>query len=309
MLQVSFGNLYFLSLMPLEMACQCLISFQSIILHYFFLQNVIGLSVHYPGIGTFYSSDFFHIINRPYSFLFLPQSPTEIEPTFTLYTRNNPQVPETIEWNNTDAVRNSQFFNASLPIKIIIHGYMENRSVLTARWMNKLKNGLLHYGAFNIFLVAWQKGNGIIYDQAAVNTRVIGPMVALQIQAILTVHPQYSLADIHLIGFSLGAHVAGYAGKYMQKVFNGTIGQITGLDPAGPLFEGLPPEATLWHTDALFVEALHANAQRLVGLGIWASLGHVDVYINGGRNQPGCGLSDRLRTFTERGFFTGYLFS
>ena len=84
-------------------------------------------------------------------------------------------------------------------------------------------------GDFNVILVDWEKGAGITrrwplaYTQPVQNTRVVGKQIAMLIsnlQATTSVNP----ANIHLIGASLGAQVAGYAGMYL----NGTVGRITG---------------------------------------------------------------------------------
>lgn len=90
-----------------------------------------------------------------------------------------------------------------------------------------------------------------------------------------------SLSSVHLIGVSLGAHISGFIGSSL----NGTIGRITALDPAGPLFTGKPPEERLDPTDAQFVDVLHTDIDAL---GFREPLGHIDFYANGGTDQPGC---------------------
>lgn len=66
--------------------------------------------------------------------------------------------------------------------------------------------------------------------------------------------------------------------------------KISGLDPAGPLFESQDPRARLDSSDAMFVDVIHSNGENLIlgGLGSWQPMGHVDFYPNGGRMQKGC---------------------
>ena len=42
----------------------------------------------------------------------------------------------------------------------------------------------------------------------------------------------FTLNDFHIVGFSLGAQVAGKAGA----ILNGKIARITGVDPAGKMY-------------------------------------------------------------------------
>ena len=49
----------------------------------------------------------------------------------------------------------------------------------------------------------------------------------------------------------------------------------TGLDPAGPLFEGYSPKVRLDKTDADYVDVIHSNGDSLIigGLGAWEPIG------------------------------------
>jgi hypothetical protein len=137
----------------------------------------------------------------------------------------------------------------------------------------------------NVICVDWE--NGAIlpnYVKATANTRLVGKQLAMLLKGLVD-NNGLSLRNTHLIGFSLGAHVAGFAGAEL-----GNLSRITGLDPAGPLFESQDPRARLDQTDASFVDVIHSNGENLIlgGLGSYQPMGHVDFYPNGGRMQKGC---------------------
>lgn len=89
--------------------------------------------------------------------------------------------------------------------------------------------------------------------------------------------------NLELIGASLGAHEAAYAAKYFYQATGKKISRVTGLDPAGPCFRAMDPEHKLWRTDAETVDIIHTNID---GFGIAETLGHIDIYVNGGEFQP-----------------------
>ena len=76
----------------------------------------------------------------------------------------------------------------------------------------------------NVIIVDWGHGSGAPYTQATANTRVVGAAVAKLIKQLVAAGA--NLAKIHLIGHSLGAHIAGYAGERLSQA--GGVGRITG---------------------------------------------------------------------------------
>ncbi|KAL3869623.1 hypothetical protein ACJMK2_042288 [Sinanodonta woodiana] len=228
-------------------------------------------NVCYNNIGCFKTSSPFSN-----SFYFEPQPPAEIDVKYMLFTRRNPVRPQIL---TTDAgVVRSTNFDANNDTKFIIHGYKHSDS---NPWTFNMKDAILEREDVNVILVNWVKGaQKTNYAQVVANTRVVGALLALLMKTLDNVAEGNYFRRMHLIGHSLGAHVAGYAGERSP----GT-GRITGLDVAGTLFEGLDPVVRLDPNDAEFVDVIHTNGH---GFGMKSSVGHVDFYVNGGQNQPGC---------------------
>ena len=64
--------------------------------------------------------------------------------------------------------------------------------------------------------------------QAVANARLVGAQIAYLIQ-ILNHVTGVSTKSVHIIGHSLGAHIAGYAGKRLANE-NFTLGRISGME-------------------------------------------------------------------------------
>ncbi|GAB0086694.1 pancreatic lipase-related protein 2 [Sergentomyia squamirostris] len=174
-------------------------------------------------------------------------------------------------------------FNSSLPVKVVIHGWMGNKNHIT---IDPVKNAYLAQLCCNVITVNWEDGAMQNYDLSRYMVDIVGQKVGELLHNFFT-RTNISSGDVHILGHSLGAHIAGNIGKY----FNGTIGRITALDPAGPLFKLKSTDACS-SKDAIFVDAIHTD----VGiLGEKTRRGHVDFYPNRGfPPQPGCYLLDIL---------------
>lgn len=120
----------------------------------------------------------------------------------------------------------------------------------------------------------------IIYFKVFSYVNPVGHIVAKYLD-FLNEYAGLSFASITLIGHSLGAHVAGIAGKNVKR---GRVQNIVGLDAALPFFMGF--SSKLLPSDAEYVETIHTN----IGFkGFAKPLGHASFYPNWGKVQLGCG--------------------
>ncbi|XP_068115015.1 pancreatic lipase-related protein 2-like [Hyperolius riggenbachi] len=214
-------------------------------------------------------------IGRP--FAPLPWPPEKIGTQFFLFTRRSQRRFEIVTSQNVS----SSTFSSNLRSIFIIHGFLSNG---LDGWIVNMCKTLLRASNVNCISVGWGKGARALYTQAANNVRVVGAQVYLFINSLQEAF-EYPLSQVYLIGHSLGAQVAGEAGKRQPG-----IGRITGLDPAGPYFIDSPPEVHLNPDDAVFVDVIHTNGFTWDnwGCGMFKPVGHLDFYPNGGKLMPGC---------------------
>ncbi|XP_055383773.1 pancreatic triacylglycerol lipase-like [Condylostylus longicornis] len=185
--------------------------------------------------------------------------------------------PEEISISELD----SPFSWKSNDIKVIIHGWTADRNHVS---ISPLKYAYLAKGHDAVFVADWNEAARIIYLDSRYFVKPIGIKLGKLLEKFIKKN-NIAPEKIHILGHSLGAHIAGNIGDY----FNGTIGRITGLDPAGPLFENFVRDGLL-PNHAKFVDCIHT---AIPTLGQLLQRGHADFYPNYGKiSQPGCEVLD-----------------
>ncbi|XP_022917739.1 lipoprotein lipase-like [Onthophagus taurus] len=174
--------------------------------------------------------------------------------------------------------------NPQKQVKIICHGWVDS---IDSDWYVDAKAEYVRRGMTNVIGVDWGTHANGLYSSAVKASQPVGEIIG---KLVLYLHNTYGvpLSQIHLIGHSLGAHISGFAGKYVLATSGKRIGRITGLDPAGPSWEKKDADSRLAVGDADFVDVMHTDGGNL---GLDEVIGDVDYYPNGGvSRQNGCGI-------------------
>lgn len=67
---------------------------------------------------------------------------------------------------------------------------------------------------------------------------------------------------------------------------------LTALDPAKPYFDNDDPRKRIDSQNGQFVEVIMTNSGNM---GLTKKVGHINIYPNGGKSQPGCTIRDQLK--------------
>uniref|UniRef100_A0A182P7C7 Lipase domain-containing protein n=1 Tax=Anopheles epiroticus TaxID=199890 RepID=A0A182P7C7_9DIPT len=201
---------------------------------------------------------------------------------FLLFTRSDTtDEGHRLEVGNAESLTASSF-RSDRPTRIIVHGWLNSKGSPIAE---SIRDTYLLLWDYNVIVVDWSAcAMHWNYVRAVGCVPVVGQELG-QLLDELQQHAGLVMETVYIVGHSLGAHIAGIAGKTVQK---GQLHTIIALDPALPLFSIRQQENRIGPQDAMYVEVIHTNGGLL---GFLHPIGTADFYPNGGTHQPGCGLN------------------
>lgn len=156
----------------------------------------------------------------------------------------------------------------------MVHGFNQNgRSNIN----RDIKNVYLAINDYNVIITDWSPSSSSYYQYARYKVGTTGIAVSKFLEFL-----NVNYETLQLVGYDLGAHVAGIAGK---NTVRGRISRIIALDPSRQLFNENTVASRISAGDARVVVVFHSNGGQL---GIFPRIGDLDYYINNGVTQPEC---------------------
>uniref|UniRef100_A0A1E1VXV5 Lipase domain-containing protein n=1 Tax=Pectinophora gossypiella TaxID=13191 RepID=A0A1E1VXV5_PECGO len=192
---------------------------------------------------------------------------------YYVYSRDYPYAPKQIYPTLASANLDARDFRSK--VVILVHDHQGRHGSL---FDTSVRFALLNNEDVTIIVVDWSLPASLAYSNAVSSVPNVGANIAELIRLLLQ-YRRITLANLHIVGFGLGAHVAAFAARSV----NGVVARITGLDPS-------PLEGSLLHSylkpgDAGYVEVIHTDGD---GMGMGTAIGNADFFPNGGIIQPGC---------------------
>lgn len=130
-----------------------------------------------------------------------------------------------------ESLYNSQF-NRQHPTKIVVHGFGGGRNLSPS---TDMRDAYFSTGNYNIIIVDY----GTLVREPCLKQMQWAPRFCAkciaQLINYLARHPRGLKADsLHLIGYSVGAHISGLVANFLDPEEDGKIGRITGRKRRAP---------------------------------------------------------------------------
>ncbi|CAG4943610.1 unnamed protein product [Parnassius apollo] len=193
---------------------------------------------------------------------------------YLLFTRLKPTSSQTLVMDDVDTITSSNY-NPNVPTIVVAHGWLGNRHT---NLNSVISNAFLENGDNNVIILDWSQVAMSGYFSAIAKIPEVGQNLG-KFLSFLNKVTRASFDSMHLVGFSLGSHVVGNAGRELNE----RIARITGLDLISPIW--YLNNNRLNKNDGIYVEVIHTNG---VDSTVNMAIGDADFYPNGERSQPGC---------------------
>lgn len=195
----------------------------------------------------------------------------------TFFHRASPKLKQTY----LDDADIQQKINFNKPIMLLTHGWLERYDI---SWIQKTAQDAIYQLDINVCVVGWGHLARYNYYQSARKHTMLVSGYMSQFINFLNLDGM-PLEKVTLVGHSLGGQICGQVGYN----FEGQLGAIYGLDPAGPLFT-FPVDVGLRYrldkSDAKYVQTIITSRYTL---GVGKGEGHQNFYPNNGdAPQPNC---------------------
>lgn len=181
-----------------------------------------------------------------------------------LWNKDDIDFPYEFKLDVNPKLLRKQGFDPQIQTKLLVHGWNSDclefsRPFVKAYFSN------VNMSSVNIISIDWSAlASWDNYFVAASNSIRVGKLAGqvLGVEILIKALGQDPL-DIHAIGHSAGAHLAGQFGRAITDESVNKIGRITALDPAKPWFD-MPPESNkISRDDAIMVDVIHTNSGQL----------------------------------------------
>lgn len=192
----------------------------------------------------------------------------------SLYTRSNPTEAVELQFEDGGESMDNSELNSEHPTKIIITSN-------DGKEEHELRDAYLSRGDFNIIEVKWEasaaKSSDTIDEVARTIHRLLKSLKKIK---------GISSEIVSLIGYGVGAIVAGEVGRLSHGTSGSNLGSIVGLDPHLHS-NNTEDNMSLSEDDALYVLIIKTS-----GLKSNEYTGHAEIYLNNADVQPGCEMDN-----------------